>query len=123
MINFGHPLSAESLALISDMCDCTLSQIVDVKVQVSQDAPFSPQIASIMDSVPLTPHQWQTSPFLVILPGLAAAAGCILAEIHGRCGYFPTICRLKPVGGPPPKFEPAELIGLSSVRELAREKR
>jgi len=48
----------------------------------------------------------------------------LLAEVHGRTGYFPTIIRLRPVAGvTPPQFEVAELLNLQAVRDAARVRR
>jgi len=48
----------------------------------------------------------------------------VLAELHGRCGYFPSILRLKPVAGStPPRFEVAETVNLQAVRDTSREAR
>lgn len=48
-------------------------------------------------------------------------APALLAELHGRMGYLPSILRLRPVGGSnPPQFEVAELLNLNEIREQAR---
>jgi hypothetical protein len=57
----------------------------------------------------------------VNLPSLNHIAACVLAELHGRMGYFPTILRMRPVAGStPPQFEVAEIINLQAVRDQAR---
>jgi hypothetical protein len=44
-------------------------------------------------------------------------AATLLAELHGRMGYFPTILRLKPIpNSTPPQFQVAEVINLQAVR-------
>jgi len=122
VLNFSHPLSAEQLTLISELIEGPISKVTEVKVQLSNDQAFGPQISALVDQCGLTPHQWQHTPLLVNLPGLSSAAALIIAEIHGRAGYFPDCLRTAPVGSPP-KFEPREILRLSAVRELAREKR
>ena len=48
----------------------------------------------------------------------------MLAELHGRLGYFPPVLRLRPVEGAlPPRFEVAEILNLQDVRDAARAKR
>jgi hypothetical protein len=48
----------------------------------------------------------------------------LLAELHGRCGYFPAAVRLRPVpDSVPPRFEVAEIVNLQAVREKARGRR
>ncbi|MCS6846984.1 MAG: CRISPR-associated protein Csx15, partial [Anaerolineae bacterium] len=69
----------------------------------------------------LTPQQWQTERILVNLPSLNFIAACLLAELHGRMGYFPTIVRLRQVKDAlPPQFEVAEVINLQAPRDEAR---
>jgi len=76
------------------------------------------------DRAGLTPEEWQTLPIIVNPPSLNFSAVTLLAELHGRCGYFPAIVRLRPVPGSlPTRFEVAEIINLQVVREKARVKR
>ncbi|MCL4266143.1 MAG: hypothetical protein KJ069_23235 [Anaerolineae bacterium] len=45
----------------------------------------------------------------------------MLAELHGRMGYFPAIIRLKPIPDSlPPQFEFAEIINLQAIRDRSR---
>ena len=67
---------------------------------------------------------WQILPLLVSLPGLNTIDVLMLAELHGRMGYFPTILRLRPVAGnTPPQFKVAELLNLHQFRVEARKAR
>jgi len=57
----------------------------------------------------------------VNLPSLTPIAGLLLAELHGRAGYFPAVVRLRPASGStPPQYEVAELLNLQAVRDGAR---
>jgi hypothetical protein len=48
----------------------------------------------------------------------------LLAELHGRMGYFPTCIRMRPVAGArPPRYEVAEALDLQTVRDRARQTR
>ncbi|MFN3763696.1 MAG: CRISPR-associated protein Csx15, partial [Anaerolineae bacterium] len=48
----------------------------------------------------------------------------LLAELHGRCGYFPAMLRVRPVpGSTPPRYEVAEIVNLQMLREEARKRR
>jgi hypothetical protein len=61
---------------------------------------------------------------LVNPPSLNYIAVVLLAELHGRCGYFPAHLRLRPVQGSiPPRFEVAEVLDLQTVRNGARRRR
>jgi len=77
-----------------------------------------------VDAIGLTPHEWQSTPLIVIPPALSFIAVVVLAELHGRMGYFPTVARLRPIAGTtPPQFEIAEVMNLQAVRDAARSRR
>ncbi len=124
LLNFSHPLTPEQKAAIEGFIQQPISRLVEPGAQLEVTAPFVPQIAAMIDQVGLTPTEWQHTPFILMLPALNFAAGVMLAELHGRCGYFPPIVRLRPIKGAiPPQFEVAEVINLNEVREMARGKR
>ena len=51
-------------------------------------------------------------------------AALVMAELHGRCGYFPAVLRLKPVSDTTPlQFTVAEVVNLQVVRDAARHTR
>jgi len=78
----------------------------------------------MLDRTGLTSVEWQTKPLLVNLPSLNYSAAAMLAQLHGRMGYFPSILRLRPVTDSiAPRFEVAEILNLQAMRERAREKR
>ena len=126
VLNFGHPLTADVLEAIADSphVEERISGIRDIKAQVSNDEGFGPQATALVESIGWSGLQWQANPFALVLPGLAPLAAAVLAEVHGRCGYFPSIIRLKPVqGATPPRFAFAEVVSLSQIREQARTRR
>ena len=72
----------------------------------------------------LTPTQWQSEPILVVLPSLNFIAAALLAELHGRMGYFPPVVRTRPVADVlPRRYEVAEILDLQGIRETARKAR
>ena len=78
----------------------------------------------LVDSIDFSVEDWQTKPILINPPSYNYAALTLLAELHGRMGYFPAILRIRPVAeSVPPVFEVAEIINLQAVREQAREQR
>jgi hypothetical protein len=81
-------------------------------------------VRALVDAVGLTPQEWQTAPLVVIPPALNFIAVIVLAELHGRVGYFPTVARLRPLPDTlPPQFEIGEVVNLQSVRDAARTRR
>jgi hypothetical protein len=124
LLNFGHPLTDAHLARIRELAGRDIERVVTVPTQFDHALPFDEQVQELLATIPLSPAQWQTVPLLMNPPSLAVIAELVLAEIHGRIGYFPTILRLRPVANSiPPQFEVAELLNLQSVRDAARTRR
>jgi hypothetical protein len=81
-------------------------------------------VAVLVERAGLSPAEWQTLPLLINPPSLNFIAVALLAELHGRCGYFPAVLRLRPVEGSlPPQYEVAEVLDLQVIRDSARQKR
>src|SRR5690606_16910307 len=96
-------------------------RVIDVKTQFEHARPFAEQARTLVEAVGLSAQDWQTAPLLVNLPSLNVIAALVLAELHGRCGYFPPVLRLKPVPDVvPPQFQVAEIVNLQAIREAAR---
>ncbi|HMO84817.1 MAG TPA: CRISPR-associated protein Csx15 [Lacipirellulaceae bacterium] len=124
LLNFGHPLADAHLAAIRNLSGCELASVFPIAVHLDQARPFAEQVRELVDAVPLTTEQWQTAPLIVNPPTLAPVAAALIAEMHGRSGYFPTLVRLRPIAdGIAPQFEVAELLHLQSLRDSARQRR
>lgn len=124
LLNFSHPIPAEQQALIAELTGQPIEAVLTFPTQFNPAVPFVPQVEALIEQIALTPEQWQTAPIVVNLPSLNYIAATVLAELHGRMGYFPPVVRLRPVEGAlPPRFEVSEIINLQSVRENARKKR
>jgi hypothetical protein len=124
LINFAHPLSTEHLAHVEQLADQPISRLIAVPTQFDHSQQFSRQVVALVDSVGLSPTEWQTTPLLIVPPTLNYIAAIVLAELHGRMGYWPTLVRLRPVSGStPPRFEVAEIINLQAIRDAARQRR
>ena len=124
LINFSHPMTDEQLERITQLLGQPIDTILSFPAQFDQHRPFIPQAAELVDRVGLTPQHWQTDAILVNLPSLNSIASVVLAELHGRMGYFPPIVRLRPIEEAlPPRYEVAEIINLQGVRDTARKKR
>jgi len=124
LLNYSHPLTPAHLAQLETLAGQAVTEVRDIPAQLDLDVPFAEHATRLAEAAGLTPAQWQTEPLLVALPALNFAAAALLAEIHGRCGYFPPIVRLKPVTGAlPPRYEVAEIVNLHAIREAARTRR
>ena len=129
LLNFSHPLTDEQRAQIEALTGQPIARVVTIPSQIDTQQPLAPQIVAMTDAAGLTPEEWQTAPILVNPPALNFSAVTLIAELHGRMGYFPPVLRMRPVVGPggqrvvPPRFEVAEIINLQAVRDESRQKR
>ena len=124
LINLTHPLTAEQRTQIEALAGQPITRLIERMAQFNTAEPFAPQVVALADSLDLTPAEWQSAPILLALPALNFGAALLLAELHGRCGYFPPIVRTRPVQNSlPPRFEAAEIINLQAIRDTARHRR
>jgi len=124
LLNFSHPITAQQHSQMETLLSEPLERTIDLPVQFDLNQSFLPQLEALMAHIPLTSTELQSLPLVVNLPALNVIAALLLAELHGRLGYFPTVLRLSPVeGSAPVRFEVVELLDLQSVRENARKRR
>jgi len=123
-LNFSHPLTAGHLAQSEALTGQVVERVIDAPVQFDVTASFVTQIIDLVNGIGLSPVEWQTLPILINPPALNIIAVTLLAELHGRMGYFPPVVRLRPVADAlPPRYEVAEIINLQAVRDAARRNR
>lgn len=124
ILNFAHPLTDDQLTAVAQTTGREITTVHHIKTQFDQERPFTDQVSTLIDDIGLEPATWQTEPIIVNPPALNYIAVVVLAELHGRMGYFPATIRLKPIPDSMPRqFEFAELINLQTVRDQARTKR
>ena len=124
ILNFSHPLTAAQLAQVAALTGHPVDRVLDIPVHFNPAQSFVTQVSALVESTGLTATEWQTLPLLINPPGHAPLAVTLLAELHGRMGYFPAALRLRPApGSTPPRFEVAEIINLQAARDAARERR
>jgi hypothetical protein len=124
LLNFAHPLTHEHLAQIEALIGRKIERVVAIDSQIDPQQPLIPQVMALAEQCGLSPIEWQTLPLLINPPSLHWVAVTLLAEIHGRCGYFPAHIRLRPVQGAiTGGYEVAEMLDLQALRNEARQKR
>jgi hypothetical protein len=124
LLNFAHPLTSDHMQHIESLTGQQIERAIEVPSQIDTQQPLVPQVVALADQAGLSTTQWQTLPLLINPPALNFIAVALLAELHGRCGYFPTVLRMRAVpGSTPPRFEVAELINLQATRDAARQRR
>lgn len=121
LLNFSHPLTNEHLVQVETLTGKKVERVIDVNSQIDAQQPLLPQVVAMADQCGFSPVEWQTSQILINPPSLHWVAVTLLAEIHGRCGYFPAHLRLRQAGGTIPNgYEVAEILNLQEVRDRAR---
>ena len=129
LLNFAHPLTQEHIAQIESLTGEAVERVVDIPSQVDTEQPLAPQIVAMADAAGLSPREWETAAILVNPPALNFSAVTLLAELHGRMGYFPPCLRMKPMVDAegnrviPPRFTVAEILNLQAIRDEARKRR
>lgn len=124
LLNFAHPLTHEHIQQIEALSGRKVERTIDLPAQIDPQEPLVPQVVALVDEAGLSPAEWQSLPIVVNPPSLNFIAVVLLAELHGRCGYFPAHLRLRPRSGAiPPQYEVAEILDLQAVRDSARRRR
>ncbi|HUN23599.1 MAG TPA: CRISPR-associated protein Csx15 [Anaerolineales bacterium] len=125
LLNFSHPFTeAQREQVRALLGESALFEILHIPTHFSAQQPYLPQVQTLLASLPIPAEALQTTPLLLNLPSFNVIAALLLAELHGRIGYFPPVLRLRPVEGSlPPRYEVAEILNLQAVRDTARAKR
>jgi hypothetical protein len=124
VINFSHPLTDDQKAQLENLTGEEVKDVRELQALFDNEKPFAPQTKRLVGKCGLSTEEWQTERILIVPPSLNFIAVTLIAELHGRMGYFPPIVRIRPVeGAVPPKFEVAEIIDLQAVRDRARRER
>ena len=124
LLNFSHPITDAQRRAIEALAGLDIARTLSAMPQFDEQEPFVPQLQALLEEVQLSPNEWQSEPILVVLPSLNFIAAALLAELHGRMGYFPPVVRTKPAeGSVPRRYEIAEILDLQLIREETRRRR
>lgn len=124
LLNFSHPLTTAQRERLEALTGQTLEQVIELPTHFDNDQPFEPQLAALLANLRLGAAELQTLPIVINPPSLNFITALLLAELHGRMGYFPPVLRLRPAAGSlPPQYEVAEVLNLQQVRDQARKAR
>ena len=124
LLNFSHPLIPDHLRQVEAIAGQKVKRVIEVPSQIDIQQPLPPQVSLLADQTELSQAEWQTLLLLINPPALNFITVTLLAELHGRCGYFPAYLRLRPVKGcSPTQYEVAEILNLQAIRDQARTKR
>lgn len=127
LLNFSHAVSPEQLAQLREQVGLEVAPeaIVGVKTDLDLGQPLAAQVVMLVDSVSWQRADWETTPFLVILPSHPDIAVLVAAEIEGRSGHLPDVLRRRPVKDEKTgltRFEVVEIINPYALRNEARKR-
>jgi hypothetical protein len=124
VLNFSsHPLLPGRQQAIQARLGWPAVEVIEAGLDnIGEGKAFVAELLRYVENIPLTPEEWQSQPLVVVAAGYAPAWAVILAELHGRLGYFPDMVRLRPAKAEE-KFELAEIISLRDIRNQARSRR
>jgi len=121
LLNFSHPITPAQREQIESLAGQPIAREIHLPAQFDPQQPFAPQLDALLAQTGLSSEQWQTEQIVVNLPSLNFITALLLADLHGRMGYFPPCLRLRPVKDAlPPRFEVAEILNLQARRDAAR---
>ncbi|MCX7701607.1 MAG: CRISPR-associated protein Csx15 [Gemmataceae bacterium] len=124
ILNFGHTITDRHRQEIEALTGQKVHDVLAIPTQFDHSRSFSDQIIDLLQTIPFDAEAWQSKSILVNPPSFAAITAVLMAELHGRCGYFPPIIRFRPIPNlVPPQFEVAEIINLQEIRDAARKRR
>jgi len=90
---------------------------------LENNCPLVAHVVALADACKLSREDWQTHSLLLIPPSMSSITATLLAEIHGRAGYFPPIVMICRTGDLSPRYAVTEIVNLQAVREDARLRR
>ncbi len=124
ILNYAHPLTADQQTQIEGFIGGPITKIKQIKTHINLAQPLVPQVVALVEAAELSHEEWSGAPLLINPPALNFVAVALLAELHGRMGYFPSCLRLRPVeGSTPPQYEVVEVLNLQDIRNVARSRR
>lgn len=123
VLNYAHPFTEEQLERVSALLE-SFPEVRFIPTEVDRTLAMGEVARELADAAGLNSTEWQTLPLLINPPALTPLALSLIAELHGRCGYFPPIINIRPVRDVlPPRYEVAEIVNLQALREQARSQR
>ncbi|MBN1220834.1 MAG: hypothetical protein JXM69_18070 [Anaerolineae bacterium] len=126
VLNFSaHPIMPSQRQAIRTAMNWPTLEVIDAGLgNVPEDKDFVAEAINHLERIDLLPSEWQIFPMVVVPAGYAPVWSVLLAELHGRLGYFPDMVRLRPtLVEAEEKYEVAQIVSLREIRNQARAKR
>lgn len=123
LLNFGRPITSvqqqQIEVLLGKRIDLALGKSIETQFDDSDS--YEIQCQALIARVGFTGEEWQSWPLLVNPPGFVPGALCLISQLHGFMGHFPTVLRLQPVTIDGVRsYAVAEILNLQEIRDRAR---
>lgn len=120
LLNFAREFTAQQRTQLEIRLRERLHRVISLPARFDDTKPYGPQCTALVDQIGWTPAMWESLPVVVNPPGFVPGALCLLAELHGRMGHFPSVVRLRPIEqNDKIIFVLGEVINLQMVRNGA----
>lgn len=123
VLNYSHPMTEHQLGQIAALVGEEVT-VRNVTAQVDRSRPLADVAHELADAANLSPVEWQSQGLVINPPALSPVSLALVAELHGRCGYFPPVLNIRPdTSSPITRYEVGEIVNLQAIREAARKRR
>lgn len=131
ILNFSHPLKSQVLERLAPCQEILIP--FHLQLKVNEKVHPKTQIERIVDNAARMIEEKHglklngTTSFILVLPGLSEGVALLMAELHGRFGYFPAILAIRRLSDGTfglYKNSPSDaIIRLEQLRNDARQRR
>lgn len=126
ILNFSHAISPEQLGQLRELgLEVAREVIIGIQTNLDLAQPLEAQVVALVEGVGWTRAEWETTPFVTVLPSHPDIAVLVAAEIEGRSGHLPAVLRRKPVKDDKTgltRFEVVEITNPYELRNQARKR-
>lgn len=129
VLNFSHPITDAQKPEIAALAGVEVSDL-EIREGLSRQYKFDnveqllEQVRTQVNDAKVSEDEWQSAKIVLNLPALSGAAMVLLAEAHGRMGYFPQALRIEKDIDGDGQFHVSEIVDLEKIRlaALARDR-
>lgn len=125
IVNFSHSLSLEQIDWLEQQVGKKAERVISVLLRETPDstAEMAKIATEMVNRAGLSPQEWQSLPILIVLPDNVPLAAFLVAELHGRMGYFPVCVYFQAANNIPSSCESIVVMNLQEQRNSARTRR
>ncbi len=122
LINYNRPLKPDQINQVEAIIHEGIERVIDLGVpELDVDAPVQPQLKALTKRLERLDLDLQKEPVIILLPPQNYQAVMVMADLHGRMGYFPRVIRtlLRTGGGLFPRHDAVEVLDPQALEDLS----